>query len=126
MPRRSTTKNTTSTTPKPGPVATELQVTPEPSKIENIDTSAPANLEIETPKVEPTTAPVGAAAEKIQTDVREKLANRNVDRDIFVPSNPAALEKAADAVAQEKGFDLNRGTSIGARLLARAQLKKAQ
>lgn len=122
MARRTTTRTTK---PKPEPVASELQVTPEPSKIENIDTSAPVNLEVETPSVEPTAAPAGAAAEKIQTDVREKLANRNVDRDIFVPSNPAALEKAADAVAQEKGFDLNRGTSIGARLLARAQLKKA-
>lgn len=116
MPRRTTAK-----TEKPGPVSTELQVTPEPTKIQNIDTSAPVNIETETPSVEPTPAPAGAAAEKIQTDVREKLANRNVDKDIFVPSNPAALEKAAGEVAKEKGFDLNRGTSIGARLLARAQ-----
>ena len=120
MPRRTTTR-TTAKTEKPGPVSSELQVTPEPSKIENIDTSAPVNIETETPSVEPTPAPAGAAAEKIQTDVREKLANRNVDKDIFVPSNPASLEKAAGEVAKEQGFELNRGTSIGARLLARAQ-----
>lgn len=122
MPRRTTTR-TTAKTEKPGPVSTELQVTPEPSKIENIDTSAPVNIETETPSVEPIPAPAGAAAEKIQTDVREKLANRNVDKDIFVPSNPASLEKAASEVAKEQGFELNRGTSIGARLLARAQKK---
>ena len=122
MPRRTTTRTTTKTE-KPGPVSTELQVTPEPSKIENIDTSAPVSIETETPSVEPTPAPAGVAAEKIQTDVREKLANRSLDRDIFVPSTPAALEKAAGEVAKEQGFELNRGTSIGARLLARAQKK---
>ena len=122
MPRRTSTRTTAA---KPAPVATELQVTPETAKIENIDTSAPVNLEVEAPSVEPTPAPAGAAAEKIQTDVREKLANRNVDKDVFVPTNPAALEKAAGAIAEEKGFDLTRGTSIGARLLARAQQKKA-
>jgi hypothetical protein len=57
---------------------------------------------------------------KIQTDVREKLAKKSTSEDVFVPTNPAALEKAAGEVAKEKGFDLNRGTSIGARLMARA------
>ncbi len=42
---------------------------------------------------------------------------------MFVPTNPVALEKAAQEVAKEQGFDFNRGTSVGARLLARAQKK---
>jgi hypothetical protein len=82
--------------------------------------STPVNIETETPSDEPVAAPEATPAEKIQTDVREKLANRSVDKDVFVPTNPAALEKAAAEVAQEKGFELNRGTSIGARLMARA------
>jgi hypothetical protein len=57
----------------------------------------------------------------VQTDVRERLSKKSLEENIFVPSNPAALEKAAMAVAQEQGFELNRGTSIGARLIARAQ-----
>jgi len=104
----------------------DVQVTPEEGRIESpvietkTEASAPVNIETETPSEEPVAAPEASPAEKIQTDIREKLANRNVDKDVFVPTNPAALEKAAAEVAREKGFELNRGTSIGARLMARA------
>lgn len=107
------------------PAKSDVKVTPEEGRIENISTEAkstePVNLEVETPTEEPTPAPEATAAEKIQTDVREKLANRSVDQDIFVPSNPVALEKAAEQIAKECGFEFNRGTSIGARLMARAR-----
>ena len=100
------------------PAESDLKVTPEEAKIENVQ---PVNLEVETPSEEPTPAPEAAPAEKIQTDVREKLLKKSVDENVFVPTNPVALEKAASEVAKEQGFELTRGTSIGARLLARAQ-----
>jgi hypothetical protein len=119
MSRRSTR------TEKPAPAESDLKVTPEEGKIESpvveAEASAPVNIETETPSEDPTPAPEASAPEKIQTDVREKLSNKSVEENIFVPSNPAALEKAATQIAEEKGFQLNRGTSIGARLLARAQ-----
>jgi hypothetical protein len=116
-----TTRSSRSKTPSKG----DVQVTPEEGKIENISTEVkatePVNIETETPSEEPTPAPEATPAEKIQTDVREKLSKKSVDENVFVPTNPAALEKAAAEVAKESGFELNRGTSVGARLLARAQ-----
>lgn len=121
---------TKATAPK-APAASDIKVTPEPSKIESpvIDSEAkdgsepaksPVNLEVESPSVEPEKVDAKQESVRIQTDVREKL-NKKTDEDIFVPSNPAALEKAATAIAAEQGFELTRGTSIGARLIARAQ-----
>ena len=108
-----------SRTTKPAPAKSDVQVTPEEGKIEEV--TAPVNLEVETPATEPVAAAEAAPAEQIQTDVRQKLANRSVEENVFVPANPVALEKAASAVAKENGFELNRGTSIGARLMARSQ-----
>ena len=105
---------------KPAPAESDLKVTAEEAKIENIS-AEPVNIEVETPSSEPEKAAEAPAAEKIQTDVREKLAKKSVEEDVFVPANPVALEKAAESVAKEQGFDFNRGTSIGARLMARAQ-----
>ena len=118
MTRNRTTKGTE-------PAAGDLQVTPEPDKIQSPvikqDDKAPVNLETESLDEEPVAAPEATPAEVIQTDVRQKLAKKSVDENVFVPANPAALEKAAAAVATDNGFELNRGTSIGARLMARAQ-----
>lgn len=82
----------------------------------------PVNIELETPSEEPVAPADAPAKEKIETDVRAKLANKSVENDVFVPTNPAALEKEAKAVAEEQGFSLNRGTSIGARLMARRRI----
>ncbi len=107
-------------------VPADVKVTPEEGRIKSpvieakSDAAAPVNIETETPSDKPVAAPEATPAEKIQTDVREKLAKKSVDENVFVPTNPAALEKAAGEVAKEKGFELNRGTSIGARLMARA------
>ena len=116
MARRSTR------TTQPAPAKSDVQVTPEEGRIESpvADPTAPVNLEVETPDEEPVPAPEAMAPEKIQTDFREKLSTKSVDNNPFVPSNPVALEKAASEIAKDKGFDLNRGTSIGARLMARA------
>ena len=120
------TRRTSTRTTKAEPAVSDLQVTPESAKIESPvltpgeKNSEPAQMEAQTESVEPTAPAAAAPAVKIQTDVREKLAKKSTSEDVFVPTNPAALEKAAGEVAKEKGFDLNRGTSIGARLMARA------
>jgi outer membrane biosynthesis protein TonB len=118
---------TTSRARKSTPAEGNLQRTPEPSKVEPVGISEsekskePVNLEVETPSEEPLPAPEAVTSEEIQTDFRQKLAKKTDQEDIFVPSNPAALEKAAVQVAEESGFTLNRGTSIGARLIARSR-----
>jgi hypothetical protein len=99
------------------------EVTPEEVTVEDVKTDTakePVNLETQSSE-EPVPAPEAPAAEKLQTDFREKLLKKTDKEDLFVPSNPAALEKAAKEVAQEAGFELNRGNSIGARLIARSQ-----
>ena len=115
----------TTRTEKSAPAASDLKVTPEEGKIESPlaepKASDPVNLEITSLTEEPVTPPPAAPAEKLQTDFREKLANKSTENNVFVPSNPVALEKAATEVAKEQGFEFNRGTSIGARLMARAQ-----
>ena len=107
------------------PAVGDLQVTAEPDKIQSPvitqEDKTPVNLETESLNEEPVAAAEATPAEKIQTDVREKLMKKSVDENVFVPTNPAALEKAAAEVAKESGFELTRGTSIGARLLARSQ-----
>ena len=98
--------------------------TPAPSVDETViveEAKAPVNVELETPSYEPVEAPKAEEPVKIQTDVREKLSKRSDKNDPFVPTNPAALEKAATEVAKEQGFELNRGTSVGARLIARSR-----
>jgi len=81
----------------------------------------PAKVELQTPSEEPVPAPPAVEKEQIETDVRKKLQNRTQEEDIFMPTSPAVLEAAAKKVAEQEGFDLNRGTSIGARLLARSR-----
>jgi hypothetical protein len=115
-------RTSTSRTKNSEPVVGDLKVTPQEGKIES-PLSEPADLEIPTAEVTPTAPAPAADPEKIQADIRSKLSNRDLSKDVFVPSNPAALEKAAQQIAQENHFNLNRGTSIGARLLARAQKK---
>lgn len=114
MARRSTSRTT-----KAAPAEADLQVTPEIGRIEN-KASEPANIEAETPSEEPVVAPPAPAPAQLQTDFRSKLKSRSDNEDVFVPSNPAALEKAAGEIAQQRNFELTRGTSIGARLMARA------
>jgi hypothetical protein len=121
MARRTSTRTSGS-----APAESDLKVTPEAAKIEapvltpGEKNSEPAVMETPTEAVEPTAPAKAAPVEKIQTDVREKLAKKSTEDNVFVPTNPAALEKAATEVAKEQGFELNRGTSIGARLMARA------
>lgn len=62
-----------------------------------------------------------ASAEEIQTDVKSRLAKRSDKEDVFVPSTSAMVEKAAKQIAEQQGFEYNRGTSIGARLIAQSR-----
>lgn len=112
---------------KPSPAASDLKVTPEEGKIENLTaTSKEKKAAAPEPPVDSSDKsakpePAAALTQKVQTDVRERLAKKSEGENIFVPANPAALEKAAAQIAEDQGFELNRGTSIGARLIARAQ-----
>jgi len=81
----------------------------------------PVNLEIQSPDPEPIAAPPAPEKVEVETDVRTKLTTRTEENNPFVPTSPAVLEAAAKKVAEEEGFELNRGTSIGARLLARSR-----
>lgn len=81
----------------------------------------PAEVELKTSEKESQSPAPAASAEKVQTDVRAKLAKKTDGADIFVPSSPPQLEAEAKEVANEKGFEFNRGTSIGARLMARSR-----
>jgi hypothetical protein len=106
------------------PAKSNVQVTPEEGRIEPVleeNKVKPASLEVATPTVEPEAAAPAVEKEQIETDIRTKLNKRSDGEDIFVPSNPVALENAAASVAETEGFELNRGTSIGARLMAKAR-----
>jgi len=113
------------------PVIGDLKRTPTPEKIQSpldrVEEKAPVNIETDTPSEEPVEAPAAVEKEFIETDVRKKL-DRKTDDDSnpFVPSNPAQVEKDAKRVAETAGFELNRGTSVGARLMARAQNRPGQ
>jgi hypothetical protein len=116
---RNKRSNTTQPSPFEAPVTEEVV---EETKVEAVEPapSDPVSLEVKASE-EPVVPAPAAEPEKLQTDFREKLNRKTDDQDVFVPSNPASLEKAASAVAAEQGFELNRGTSVGARLMARAQ-----
>ena len=113
------------------PVIGDLKRTPTPEKIQSpldrVEEKAPVNIETDTPSEEPVEAPAAVGKEFIETDVRKKL-DRKTDDDSnpFVPSNPAQVERDAKSIADAAGFELNRGTSVGARLMARAQNRPGQ
>jgi hypothetical protein len=113
------------------PVIGDLKRTPTPERIESplskVEEKAPVNVETETPSDEPVAAPAAVEKQVVETDVRKKL-DRKTDEDSnpFVPSNPAQVEKDAKNIAEAAGFDLNRGTSVGARLMARAKNRPGQ
>ena len=113
------------------PVIGDLKRTPTPEKVESplskVEEKAPVNVETETPSDEPVAAPAAVEKQVVETDVRKKL-DRKTDDDSnpFVPSNPAQVERDAKSIADAAGFELNRGTSVGARLMARAQNRPGQ
>lgn len=62
------------------------------------------------------------SAESIHDQIRNKLANRKVEEDLFNPGVSQAVNKSKmEEVAQQQGFELTRGREIGARLIARAK-----
>ena len=119
-PKTTASKTPSKVTPKVTPKVI-AEVTPEITP-EVIDPKAPVDIELKVTEAEPEPA-VKKSAEEIHAEVQSKLNNKNVDNNIFVPASPAAVEKAAQIIAQEKGFEMTRGNAIGARLMARAQKK---
>jgi hypothetical protein len=84
-------------------------------------TPEPAVVETQSLATDPVKAAPALEKEAIETDVRKKLTTRPQEEGVFAPASPAVLEAAAKKVAEKEGFDLNRGTSIGARLMARSR-----
>ena len=119
-PKTTASKTPPKVTPKVTPKVI-AEVTPEITS-EVIDPKAPVDIELKVTEAEPEPA-VKKSAEEIHAEVQSKLNNKNVDNNIFVPASPAAVEKAAQIIAQERGFEMTRGNAIGARLMARAQKK---
>ena len=119
-PKTTASKTPSKVTPKVTPKVI-AEVTPEITP-EVIYPKAPVDIELKVTEAEPEPA-VKKSAEEIHSEVQSKLNNKNVDNNIFVPASPAAVEKAAQIIAQEKGFEMTRGNAIGARLMARAQKK---
>jgi len=119
-PKPTASKTPPKVTPKATPKVT-TKATPETSP-EVIDPKTPVDIELKVTEAEPEPA-VKKSAEEIHAEVQSKLNNKNVDNNIFVPSSPAAVEKAAQIIAEERGFEMTRGNAIGARLMARAQKK---
>ena len=101
---------------------TEVAAETTPEITAEADPKAPVDIELKVTEAEPEPA-VKKSAEEIHAEVQSKLNNKTVDNNIFVPASPAAVEKAAQIIAQEKGFEMTRGNAIGARLMARAQKK---
>jgi hypothetical protein len=70
-----------------------------------------------------------AAGNVLKIQEQEQKQEKEPDSMVVDPAEAAwqkeqerlALEKAAKEVAAEQGFSLNRGTSVGARLIARSQ-----
>ena len=107
-------------------------MTPSPEKVESplsVESKEkdPVNLEVQSLDEEPVEAPAPAKKVEIETDVRKKLARKTDDMsNPFIPANSAQVEADAKRVAIENGFDLTRGTSVGARLIARSQSRPGQ
>jgi len=114
------TRRTPATPEAPTEVVIETVETE--ATLEVTDPKAPVDIELKVTEAEPEPA-VKKSAEEIHAEVQSKLNNKNVDNNIFVPSSPAAVEKAAQIIAEERGFEMTRGNAIGARLMARAQKK---
>jgi hypothetical protein len=115
-------RSSTSTTSQPNEVpATET--TTDSIVEETAETAAPEPkvVELKTTTSEESVPAAPASPEQIHAQITEKLSNRSLEGDAFVPKNSASLETAAKQVAEEQGFAFNRGTSVGARLIARSQ-----
>jgi hypothetical protein len=60
--------------------------------------------------------------EAVETDIRKKLAKKSDEENPFIPQTSAQIDAEAKQIAETNGFALNRGTSVGARLMARRKL----
>lgn len=104
-----------------GTFTADNPATPEVNEAFAETAPAPAVVEVQIPSEEPVAAAPAVSKEEIETDVRTKLTSRPQEENPFVPTSPAVVEAAAKKVAETEGFELNRGTSIGARLMARSR-----
>lgn len=87
-------------------------------KLTQNEDDKPAEIRLQTP--ESPALKEAASKESIEASINDKLSRKNDDEgpNPFVPL--AQLSGEVKAVAEREGFELNRGTEVGARLLARA------
>jgi len=90
------------------------------AKVEEKTVTKPVESELKIGAEDLGTPAPAATPEKVQTDVRTRLAKKTDVEDMFVPSTPKQVEDDAKEVAANSGFEFNRGTSVGARLMVRA------
>lgn len=85
---------------------------------QELDANAPVESELQTPETsELKEAPSKAS---IEAAINDKLSRKTDEEgeNPFVPLNQ--LQNEVKEVAEKEGFPLNRGTEVGARLMARA------
>ena len=89
-------------------------------KVELKDPKAPVELELRVGSNE-SKLPGRISKEEIEASVSEKLSRRTDvgESNPFIPQTQ--LENEVKEVAKRQGFQLSRGTEVGARLLARAK-----
>jgi hypothetical protein len=100
------------------PMASKAQT---PPIVKSDETVAPANFEVKKTSEAAEVAAEPTEKVVVETSVMKKLGKKTDNDNLFVPTNPVELEKAASQIAKENGFELNRGTSIGARLIAKSR-----
>jgi hypothetical protein len=111
-------------------VAPELEVTEAPvaeavevaEVVEAVAPEAPVEGKLET-SAEANALQPPASKEQIEAAIHEKLSRRSESDgvDPFVPQTQVTAE--VKSIAEQGGFNLTRGTEIGARLMARANRK---
>lgn len=85
------------------------------------ETESTKPLEVATQVPETTDLKGAPSKESIEAEISSKLSKRDDSEDVnpFVPMTQ--LTNEVKQVAETEGFQLSRGTEIGARLIARAQ-----
>lgn len=81
--------------------------------------NSPADISLQTPENQGLKE--AASKESIEAAINDKLARKNDDEgpNPFIPLSQ--LNGEVQEVADKEGFELNRGTEVGARLLARSR-----
>lgn len=120
MATRKRTKATESQVQAEAVEAAETPETPETPETVEENPLAPVELELKTGS-QANSLPDKVSKEKIEAAVMDRLSRKtdSEESNPFVPQ--VQLDNEVKEIAKAKGFQLSRGTEIGARLLARSK-----